>query len=82
MARWEGYSTLRWLGLRAAVLRLRVMELMVMRLGRGRVLLFMERGWRRGEDMVVVWDEEILAALLMRLNTLSEDFVRTVDRFV
>lgn len=42
----------------------------------------MERGWRRGEDMVVVWDEEILAALLMRLNTLSEDFVRTVDRFV
>lgn len=68
--------------MRAAVLRLRVMELMVMRLGRGRVLLFMERGWRRGEDMVVVWDEEILAALLMRLNTLSEDFVRTVDRFV
>lgn len=61
---------------------MRVMELMVMRLGRGRVLLFMERGWRRGEDMVVVWDEEILAALLMRLNTLSEDFVRTVDRFV
>ena len=41
------------------MLRLRVMELMVMRLGRGRVLLFMERGWRRGEDMVVVWDGEI-----------------------
>ena len=38
---------------------MRVMELMVMRLGRVRVLLLMERGWRRGEDMVVVWDGEI-----------------------